>query len=225
MAFSSYDAAIDAIGRSRALLDAARPRLMRNRETGKLFRRRNDPSPATRADMRRLSVVMALAALDAYMHRLILERVYTHDDLPKGLARLDIPFSELLGQADATASAARAVPSNPRPRVGVKRLLRDRLLRETYQTYNAVSQALSMAGRPKEWDEIGKRLSPPLGAREIKQRLDTIVHRRNQIVHEGDYVRLEKPQGPRLNRMTQVEARNDINFIAQLINAIHGAPN
>jgi hypothetical protein len=171
--------------------------------------------------MRRLSVVMAVAALDTYMHRLILERVYLHDRLPKDLARLDVEFAQLLKEADATGSAARAAPSQPRPRVGVKRLLRDRLLRETFQTYEAVSRALGMAGRTKEWREIGSRMDPELAPEEIKDRLNEIVRRRNQIVHEGDYVRLEKPQNSRKNDMTLKQAREDIAFIEEVINAIH----
>jgi len=171
--------------------------------------------------MRRLSVVMAVAALDTYMHRFILERVYTHDRLPKQLARLDVDFGQLLEQADATGAAARATPYQPRPRVGVKRLLRDRLLRDTFQTYEGVSRALHLAGRKKEWPEIGQHMNPERTPDEIKERLNAIVIRRNQIVHEGDYARLEKPQGPRRNEMTSRQARSDIDFIEQIINAIH----
>lgn len=172
--------------------------------------------------MRRLSVVMAVAALDTYMHRLIVERVYTHENLPNGLARLDVGFEELLAQADATAAAARQPPSNPRPRVSVKRMLRDRLLRETFQTYEAVSRALSMAGRSKAWPVIGEKMTPARQSSEIKQRLNEIVVRRNQIVHEGDYERLEKPRGPRRNGMTYNQAKGDIDFIEDVIRAIHG---
>jgi hypothetical protein len=152
--------------------------------------------------MRRLSVVMAVAALDTYMHRLIVERAYKHEELPKGLARLDVGFEDLLGQADATAVAARADPHKPRPRVGVKKLLRDRLLRETFQSYEAVARALSMAGRPRAWPAIGGKMVPPLQPKEIKERLNEIVMRRHQIVHEGDYERLEKPRKPRRNGMS-----------------------
>jgi RiboL-PSP-HEPN len=171
--------------------------------------------------MRRLSVVMAVAALDTYMHRLILERAYTHDCLPKGLARLDVDFEQLLEQADATGAAARAAPYNPRPRVGVKRLLRDRLLRETFQSFSGVSGALHMAGSSRDWKKIGSQMSPARTTAEIRTRLNAIVHRRNQIVHEGDYVRLEKPQTSRKNEMTSRQALSDIEFIEQVINAIH----
>lgn len=221
MAFSSYDAAVHTIERAYGLLLGARPNVFGRRPAGGLFKRRSTVPRDVRADMRRLSIVMAVAALDTYMHRLILERVFTHEALPKRLAHLDFSFEQLLAQADETRDAARAQPSNTRPRVGVKRQLQDRLLRETFQSFNAVSQALNMAGRKKEWVAIGDKMSPPMERNEIQQRLDGIVHRRNQIVHEGDYERLQKPQKAKLNDITQKQARSDIDFLAELIDAIH----
>jgi hypothetical protein len=164
---------------------------------------------------------MAVAALDTYMHRLIVERAYTHRELPGGLAGLDVDFEKLLQQADETGVAARAKPYKPRPRVGIKKLLRDRLLRETFQNADAVSRALGMAGRSKAWPSIAKHMSPVRPHAEVKERLNVIVKRRNQIVHEGDYQRLEKPRGPKRNAITHRQARSDIEFIAQLIDAIH----
>lgn len=222
MSFNSYDAAVHTVERAEGLLRGARPSVLRlQKTTGKLALRRSTVPQEVRADMRRLSVVMAVAALDTYMHRLILERAYTHKALPKTLAQLDVSFELLLAQADETRDSARAKPHNSRPRVGVKRQLQDRLLRETFQSYNAVSQALTMAGRPKAWAAIGKEMSPRRNSKEIRERLNSIVHRRNQIVHEGDYERLQKPQKAKLNRLTQNEARRDIDFISQIINAIH----
>jgi len=154
--------------------------------------------------MRRLTVVMAVAALDTYMHRLIVERVYTHDELPSSLAKLDVTFEQMLNWADEAKAAARANPHNSRPRVAVKRQLRDRLLRETFQSYNDVGRAINMAGRARKWDEVGRRLNPRLRPHEIRNRLNGIVMRRNQIVHEGDYKRLERPRDATRNGMTQL---------------------
>jgi hypothetical protein len=221
MTFTSYDAATDTIERASGLLRAARPNSSRRRSSGELFTRPSTVPSHVRSDMRRLSIVTAVAALDTYMHRLILERAFQHDDLPKSLAALDVPFEQLLAQADATRDAARAKPSKSRPRVGVKRQLQERLLRETFQNYNAVSRALKMAGRAKDWGPIGAKMAPPLTPAEIKRRLDEVVHRRNQIVHEGDYERLQKPQKAKLNKITQPQARRDIDFIAAVIDAIH----
>jgi hypothetical protein len=164
---------------------------------------------------------MAVAALDTYLHRLIVDRAYTHRELPGALAKLDVTFRELLAQADAAGAAARRRPHRSRPRVGVKRQLRDRLLRETFQRYEDVARALGMAGHSRKWELIGQNMKPPMPPTEIKTRLNTIVMRRNQIVHEGDYERLERPRGNRRNGFPATEAKADIEFIAQLINAIH----
>jgi RiboL-PSP-HEPN len=224
MPFTSYDAATHAIFRARSLLSGARATgPIRPRGTrGDAPARRPAALPGhTRADMRRLSVVMAVAALDTYMHRLVLEHVYEHKKLPAPLARLDVPFEDLLEQADETARAARQAPHNSRPRVGVKRQLRDRLLRETFQSFDAVSRALVMSGRSKDWRAIGEEMPTPLTPADIKKRLNGIVMRRNQIVHEGDYARLEKPRDPRRNVLSYKQAESDIDFVAALIDAIH----
>jgi hypothetical protein len=202
--FTPHAAGVHAIGRAQRLLDASR---------------RTTPG-SIRGDMRRLAVVMAVAALDTYMHRLIVHRAYTHETLPPALARLDIPFERLLLQADDTGAAARADPHNSRPRVGIKRQKRDRLFRETFQRFDDVSRALAMSGLTRSWDEIGARLDPALRPPQIRRRLDSIVVRRNQIVHEGDYARLERPRGPGRNGITYAEAGADIAFIADLIDAI-----
>ena len=219
MPFTAYDAALDGIERSRALLAGAR-------STGRSVRRGRAIRPArlsfaTRADMRRMSIVMAVAALDTYMHRLILERAYVHDALPGSLAGLGMPFEELLSQADDAGRAARRRPHYPRPRVTVKRLLRDRLLRETFQSYDDVARALGMAGLSGNWSTIGAEMTPPLQPKALKQRLNTIVNRRNQIVHDGDYARLEKPQNAKCNSISIRDAQSDIDFVAGLIDAIH----
>jgi hypothetical protein len=155
------------------------------------------------------------------MHRLIVQRAFWHDELPPSLAKLDVSFQHLLAQADETGQAARSQPHNSRPRVSTKRQLRDRLLRETYQRFEDVSDALAMAGQPKQWGAIGGEMDPVLTPDQIRDRLNGIVTRRNQIVHEGDYERLERPRGSRRNPMTLSAATNDVDFLADLIEAIH----
>jgi len=225
MPFGPHDAATDAIDRARAMLVGSRTtaRVLLEVSDGRRRYRPERLPPDVRSDMRRLSVVMAVAALDTYMHRLILSNVYTHNELPGGLANLDVPFVDLLDQADKAGVAARRNPHPSRPRVAVKRQLRDRLLRETFQSYDSVSRALSMAGlsRKSRWSEIGENMNPPIAPKEIKERLNAIVVRRNQIVHEGDYERLERPQKSTRNGMPLGEAHVHVEFIARLIDGIH----
>lgn len=208
MPFTPHDAATHALGRARNLLTASMP--------GGGIGNVN-----LRTDMRRLSVVMAVSALDTYLHRLVLERAYWHEDLPPELGRLSVRFDALLNQADQTTAAARLEPHNARPRVAVKRQLRDRLLLETFQNFDAVSRALSMTGRTGLWQAIGAEFVPVLAPGVIKSRLNAIVDRRNRIVHEGDYERLERPRGARRNPMQPGEAAASLEFIEELIGAIH----
>lgn len=51
--------------------------------------------------------------------------------------------------------------------------------------------------------------------------LDEIVRRRNQIVHEGDYERKERPRKAKTTPLSESQARADIDFIARLVYAIH----
>lgn len=98
MPFGPHDAGKDAIGRAQALLAASQ----------------NGALPGgVASDMRRLSVVLAIAALDAYMHRLITDRVSTHQKLPGKLAELEVRFDQLLVEADASYEAARKPPTTP----------------------------------------------------------------------------------------------------------------
>jgi hypothetical protein len=223
MPFTPYDAATNGLDRATELLGGARllgPSVRRDPD-GTLHRRRAQLKTQVRADMRRLSLVMAIAALDTYMHRLVVERAYTHKELPGALAKLEVSFERLLQEADGSAAAARAVPHKSRPRVAVKRELRDRLLRETFQNYDNVAKALGMAGVKKPWSAIASSMSPPMKTEDIKRRLNGIVMRRNQIVHEGDYERLDRPRGPNQNELTHAEAAADITFIRALVEAIN----
>jgi hypothetical protein len=205
VAFGPYDAAIDSISRSRRLLAIGASAPL-----------------GSRGDLRRMGVVMAVAALDTYMHRLIVDRAYRHRGLPRELAKLTVDFEQLLAEAEMSKAAARRPAHNSRPRVAIKQKLRDRLLLETFQRYEGVSRAMRMAGRTKgDWKAIGLQLQPQMTPGEVKERLNAIVTRRNQIVHEGDYVRLERPRKANRNDMTGPKAAADVDFIANLIDAIH----
>ena len=109
MPFSPHDAATHALQRAEDLLDAAN----------------NEGLPeAVAHDMRRSSVVLALAAVDTYMHRLIVDRASMWDSLPKQLAETEVRFDQLIEEAKASYEAARRHPFNSRPGVRAKRVLR-----------------------------------------------------------------------------------------------------
>lgn len=207
MPFTAYDAARDTITRARALLVAADgPGLQ----------------PSIVADLRRLSLVTAVAAIDVYMHRLVVSSVYDHEVLPGGLASLSVTFEQLLAEADESVNA-RQEEHPTRPRVRVKRVLRDRLLRETFQSADDVSRALGMAGKSGQWDRIASGMSGSTrrDAKALRHRLNEFVRRRNAIVHEGDYERLDRPRTAKLVPLGRAAATEAVEFFSDLIDAIH----
>lgn len=206
MPFTPHDAALHALQRAENLLAAAGTQGV--------------PGPVA-DDMRRSSVVLAISALDTYMHRLVVDRSSIWDSLPAKLASTHIRYDQLVEEAHATYEAARKGQHNPRPGVRVKRFLRDQLLARTFQSPREIDEALRMTGATEFWGPIGTTLG--LSKKQIEARLNPIVMRRNQIVHEGDYWRMQKPQVARLNTLTTTEARGHISFLRDLVNAIHAA--
>jgi len=204
MPMTPREAADNVVGRARSLLAAsATPGL----------------PGGSAADLRRLGLVMGVAALDTYMHALVHQRAYWNSPLPKGLAQLDVRFDDLVSLADSAVEARRRGVDG-RPRVAAKNVLQKRLLRETFQKFDSVSDALAMAGASKVWAVVATQMTPATTPAAIKARLDRIVGRRNQIVHEGDLQRQSRPRHPRLNGLTRAEAEDDVDYIAEVVHAI-----
>ncbi len=206
MPFRPYDAATDALARAEALLRAA--------DTSGI-------AAAVADDMRRSALVLAVAAVDTYMHRLIVDRADMWDKLPPKLAETEVRLDQLVAEAQESYSAARRKPFPSRPGTRIKNVLRNQLLLKTFQTQRQIEDALTMAGASGRWGAIGKHLG--LTTKQIAARLNPIVLRRNQIAHEGDYRRLDRPQNAGLNHVSSAEVLDDIQFLRELVDAIHAA--
>lgn len=127
------------------------------------------------------------------------------------------PFFELADLADAFIKAQREQRTS-RPWVQVKSSLQSRLLKETFQSYEQVSTALSIAGIERGWSRVARELGET--AEQNKKWLNNLVHRRNQIVHEGDIKRASRPQNLQFNGVSHVEVRRHVARVGFLINAI-----
>ena len=178
------------------------------------------PDTKVRNDLRRSALVMAVTAVDSYMHWLVYRRISEirkEGDLPKSLAKLDLPFTEMAALADATVRG-RKDGKDTRPWVQVKNAMQKRLLKETFQSYEQLALAFSWAGVEKPWSRIATKLNAQ--ADDIKSRLNSMVHRRNQIVHEGDITRASRPQKLKYNEVDHAQVVADVDWIESLIAAI-----
>ncbi len=178
------------------------------------------PVSKAKNDLRRMAIVMAVAAIDSYMHAIVLNRVSRVRDkgeLPKVLCRLEVRFEELASLADASIEARRG-RRDARPWVQVKNVLQRRLLQMTFQSCEQVKTALALAGIEKGWSKVAKQLGEHPDT--IKSRLDALVHRRNLIVHEGDVLRASRPRRIRFNEIAATATKADVDWTEGFLTAI-----
>lgn len=141
MPFEPSDASAACIRRSRRLLALCGENLPDNKVKG---------------DLRRSAIVMAIVGIDAYMHWLVYRRVSelrSQGDLPKSMAKLDVPLTDLAALADSTLEGRRR-EVDTRPWVQVKHAMQKRLLKETLQSFEQVATGFAWAGVEKAWSRV-----------------------------------------------------------------------
>ena len=204
MALGPRDAGGSCIRRARRFLDLASQSL---------------PDSRVKNDLRRMAIVMSVAAVDTYLHAVILGGIGPRGqaDPSPALRSLDITLGELVDLADSEADARRE-GRHSRPRVQAKNVLHRRLLRKTFQSSSQLAEAMSYAGVSKSWSLLSTDLGEP--AKTLKARLDGLVHRRNQIVHEGDLQRLVRPQRLKFNDIDHQIVEQDVDWVEELLEAL-----
>ena len=201
MPLQPKDAGDDALRRARAVLAHGR-----------------DPGLASElaADLVRSALTMGVAALDAYMHAAVINRVDAWQPSAE-LAKLDIRFDELC-EVVAQAVEDRRANASSRPWVAVKVALQERLLRVTFQAPRDVENGMRMCGVNKPWTKLSTELGHPVET--LKQRLGAIVHRRNRIVHEADQERMSRPRSVRLEEVDATQVAADLDWLDRLVAGI-----
>lgn len=205
MAFSPQSAAQACIAKSRKFLELA-----------------SQPEVAADVteDLSRSALFIAVAAIDTYMHWLVFKRlseVRYRADLPKALARMEIGFADLATLADSVIAAQQSA-RRIRPWVQVKNALQNQLLSQTFQSYDQVATAFALSGIEKAWSKVATQMG--CSASDIRQRLNHLVHRRNQIAHEGDIMRMSRPQNVRFNHVDHATVTTDVAWIESLLAAM-----
>lgn len=197
MAISPKDLANDGFQRAENLLTTAR--------------RQNDIS----ADLGRMALVMAVSALDTYVHKVVFDSLrINRSSLPQRLMKLDIPLGDFVNFANRYSKRQTSV----RPWAAVTRSFQERILTESFQSPRKIADALAMAGAKKVWKNVAKELHTSANA--IEEKLNTIVHRRNQIVHEGDVRRLVRPRTIQHNPVHLDEISEMVLWLRRLVDAL-----
>lgn len=198
MTLSPLQAAQDVLDRAEALLDSAD----------------EVSAPLVFEDMCRFALAQGVAALDTYVHWAIADVPFKQ--MPAALARLEVPFGDMVALSDAVLENRTRI----RPSVRARRVLERVILTKTFQSSRGIEEGMLLLGVRNAFAKISHEITPHQQSGELKTRLDRIVLRRNQVVHEGDLQRKSRPQGISRERVNVDSIREDIAWLRTLIEAI-----
>ena len=94
------------------------------------------------------------------------------------------------------------------------------ILKQTFQSPRGVEGAMTLLGKRNGFAKIATEIVPPQGAQDIKDRLDVIARRRNQIVHEGDLQRQSRPQNIKRVPIDSTQVDDELAWLRTLVVAI-----
>ncbi len=169
--------------------------------------------PIDASDLLRWEWVLAVSALDKYVHDVV---------------RIGM-IHQFVGQRPATDKfnsfridmkkiALLSTSSTP------QLVFESEIIRQhnylAFQSPDKISDALSFIwSEPHKWDVISRSMATPIASKDLKTKLNNIVVRRNQIVHEGDCFSANLP----LQQQTIIKSdvSDVISFITELVDAIH----
>lgn len=170
--------------------------------------------PLVADDLKRHALAQGVAALDTYLHWAVNDAPL--EEMPNALSRLDVPFSELVALSEAMVADRDRI----RPKVRVRGVLERLILKKTFQSVRGVEAAMQMLGVNGAFTKISEEIQPHQPKADIEERLTRIVHRRNQVVHEGDLQRQSRPQSIKRERVDNDSVEDDLVWLRLFLMAI-----
>jgi len=135
-------------------------------------------SPLDFSDLLRASVVLAVAAMDAYFTDVFAERLVPF--LKKKGPTKDL--AQLLGEAGLNTDVALELLSMERPFRRIRTLLESCLELHVTQRIDAINELFKAYGIPNLCEHVERKL----GRTQLCRRVDLLVERRHAIAHDGD---------------------------------------
>jgi hypothetical protein len=178
----------------------------------------SDFSTSALDDLLRSSLTFGASALDRYMHERIVKRVITSFRSANLLAaqeKLTIPAILALRMTEALRKALKG-GNQVRPANQLRIALQDSLHRRTFQNWREIEGAFELIGV----GGLTAKLEKAYGTKNIapiKVQLNTIVQRRNFIVHEGDLVRHQRGGQTRVHPLARKYVAESLDFLDTLV--------
>jgi len=173
------------------------------------------------SELLRSAIVATVAALDRYVHDLVLHHSWAllcrpEGSIPPELKKLSLPVL-------ATKQALERLRSDSGARPGhlVKAALQEHLHRDhTFQRPDDLARAAKMLGVEDFWGEVAKLMPGRTDKGQVIEKLRTVVTRRNQIVHEADIHRKTKAKKITLRDISRTTAEDWCAWTRSLVSAI-----
>ena len=172
----------------------------------------NSRIPLDSSDLLRWEWVLAVSALDKYIH----------DIVAAGMVEQYLNRRPTTPKFDAFQLSMNVIYNisvAPVPEIE----FRNEVIRKNsylaFQEPSKIADALSFIwNETNKWDVISSKMASPIDSATLKTKLKNIVLRRNQIVHEGDCLSANIPLVQQPISLTDTE--DVINFITELVDAI-----
>lgn len=162
--------------------------------------------PATQItdNLLRAALTMIVSAIDTSVHELIISAIMYEIREDKSIFQIeDVKVSVYVYKEIDLGDRLRLIESE----------LRRQYEKESFQSSRQVESVLSKVGITKIWSKLSEILGQ--SPEDIKKRLDLLVHRRNQIVHEGDLDHLHN-----LREIQRQDLDISLKFTRDMVNAI-----
>lgn len=160
--------------------------------------------------MLRAELVLAVSALDYFIHEIVrlgMLEIYNKQRQPT-------PHFQRFQISLANVADIISAPSDDN---WLEREIITQHSRSSFQNYGNIADAVRIFYSESLWTQVSSRMN--MENRDIKERLNLIVDRRNKIVHESDMMRPSY-----LNQRFPVDDQmieEAVNFIEQIVEAIY----
>lgn len=123
----------------------------------------------------RASLTMLVSTIDTTIHELLINAIMCELKERKSIFSIEKIQIDIISHKESDPEARLRI---------INACLRQRYAKESFQSSRQIENALSTIGITKIWTKLSVQICMP--PEDIKRKLDLLVRRRNQIVHEGD---------------------------------------
>lgn len=146
-------------------------------------------------DLLRAAITFGVSAIDRYVHERIIKAFVTSfraSDLTKNQREFQVPATLAIDIVNRVHSA-RATGADIRPANEIRKAVQKTLHKRPFQSWREIEYGFSLIG----CKDLGRALRSahaisPADVETMREKLNKVVARRNQIVHEGDLPRHQR---------------------------------